>query len=102
MIISKIIGSVSICFLKALRSNWLKRFPISISSMRQDVFRNLIALEEKIGATLKPEAKRFIERLIKTGKRNGQKTETIRGGFMNDTHFLLLSVYILSALISLN
>lgn len=41
-------------------------------SMRQDVFDNLLALEKKkIGSTLTGEPKRFLERLIKHGKRDG-------------------------------
>ena len=40
--------------------------------MRQDVFDNLQEAEKKFGSTLKPEAKRYLERLIKLGKRNGE------------------------------
>jgi len=39
--------------------------------MREDVFKNLIAVKEKLGESLEPEAKRFLERLIKLGRRNG-------------------------------
>ena len=41
-------------------------------SMRQDVFDNLLAVQSKMGASLEPEAKRFLEKLIKLGKRNGK------------------------------
>ncbi len=44
--------------------------------MRQDVFNNLLAVEKKIGVELKPEAKRFVTRLIKLGKRNGKRNGT--------------------------
>jgi len=40
-------------------------------SMREDVFKNLIAVKDKIGESLEPEAKRYLERLIKLGRRNG-------------------------------
>lgn len=40
------------------------------TSMRKDVFNNLVACQEK-NEPMKPEAKRFMERLIKYGKRNG-------------------------------
>jgi len=40
-------------------------------SMREDVFRNLIAVKDKLGESLEPEAKRYVERLIKLGRRNG-------------------------------
>jgi len=39
--------------------------------MREDVFKNLIAVEDKLGESLEPEAKRYLERLIKFGRRNG-------------------------------
>ena len=41
--------------------------------MRQDVFDSFVAVE-KLPAfeSLKPEAKRFVERVIKVGKRNGE------------------------------
>jgi len=39
--------------------------------MREDVFRNLIAVKDKLGESLEPEAKRYVERLIKLGRRNG-------------------------------
>ncbi len=42
-------------------------------SMRQDVFDNLVAVENNIGGELKSEAKRFVEKLIKLGKRNGKR-----------------------------
>ncbi|XP_055885225.1 thimet oligopeptidase-like isoform X1 [Biomphalaria glabrata] len=41
-------------------------------SMRQDVFESFVALEKKEEfKTFKPEARRFVERIIKNGKRNG-------------------------------
>ena len=45
---------------------------ICYCSMREDVFKNLEALRMKIGETLEPEAKRYLERLIKLGQRNGE------------------------------
>jgi len=39
--------------------------------MREDVFKNLIAVKDKLGESLEPEAKRNLERLIKLGRRNG-------------------------------
>ena len=42
-----------------------------IGSMRQDVFDNLVVANEKFGATMNAESKRYVERLIKLGKRNG-------------------------------
>lgn len=40
--------------------------------MRQDVFESIVALEKNESfQSFKPEAKRFIERNIKLGKRNG-------------------------------
>ena len=50
--------------------------------MRQDVFDTLVATEQKLGSQLKPEAKRFLERMIKLGKRNGMFTIIVM-----DTHF---------------
>jgi len=40
--------------------------------MREDVFKNLIAVQDKLGESLEPEAKRYLERLIKLGRRNGK------------------------------
>ena len=40
--------------------------------MRKDVFDNLVAAEVKFGSTLEPEAKRFLEKMIKHGRRNGE------------------------------
>ena len=40
-------------------------------SMREDVFKNLIAVKDKLGESLESEAKRYLERLIKLGRRNG-------------------------------
>ena len=42
--------------------------------MRKDVFDKVVLANEKLGSTLSPEAKRFLERLIKLGKRNGKTT----------------------------
>ena len=42
--------------------------------MRKDVFDKVVLANEKLGSTLSPEAKRFVERLIKLGKRNGKTT----------------------------
>jgi len=39
--------------------------------MREDVFKNLIAVKDKLGESLESEAKRYLERLIKLGRRNG-------------------------------
>ena len=39
--------------------------------MREDVFKNLIAVRDNLGESLEPEAKRYLERLIKLGRRNG-------------------------------
>ncbi|KFM82465.1 Neurolysin, mitochondrial, partial [Stegodyphus mimosarum] len=67
----------------------LQAFDVEIS-MRQDVFNKLLILEKK-QELMKPEAKRFLERLIKLGKRNGlhlsdeiqKEIKTIKGR-MND------------------
>lgn len=47
----------------------LQEFDVEIS-MHQDVFNNLLMLEAK-NEEMDPESKRFLERLIKLGKRNG-------------------------------
>ena len=39
--------------------------------MRQDVFDNLL-VAEKLKDSMKPEAKRYLEKLIKLGRRNGK------------------------------
>ena len=44
-------------------------------SMRQDVFDVIVAFEKKGVTDLTPEEKRYVERMIKYGRRNG-KTET--------------------------
>uniref|UniRef100_A0A0B7A044 Peptidase M3A/M3B catalytic domain-containing protein n=2 Tax=Arion vulgaris TaxID=1028688 RepID=A0A0B7A044_9EUPU len=49
----------------------LSEFDVELS-MRQDVFESYVALEKKEEfKTWKPEARRFVERMIKIGKRNG-------------------------------
>ena len=48
--------------------------------MRKDVFDKVMIAEKKLGSTLPPEAKRFAERLIKLGKRNGKL-------YMHQCHF---------------
>ncbi|XP_063415153.1 thimet oligopeptidase-like [Mytilus trossulus] len=48
----------------------LSEFDVEMS-MRQDVFDTLVATEKKLSGQLKPEATRYLERMIKYGKRNG-------------------------------
>lgn len=40
--------------------------------MRQDVFDAIVAFDKQNKTELSPEAARFVERLIKLGKRNGK------------------------------
>ena len=40
--------------------------------MRQDVFNSLLAAQKNLGSSVQGEAKRYLERLIKLGKRNGE------------------------------
>ena len=42
--------------------------------MRQDVFESFVAIQKKENfKTWKPEAQRYVERIIKIGKRNGKQ-----------------------------
>jgi hypothetical protein len=45
---------------------------VFIYSMREDVFKTLVTARDKFGDSLEPEAKRYLERLIKLGQRNGE------------------------------
>ena len=40
--------------------------------MRQDVFDSVLAFKEKNKDTISAEAQRYVDRLIKLGKRNGR------------------------------
>lgn len=61
-----------------LTRDCISEYVASVYSMREDVFKNLLAAEKKLGETLKPEAKRFLERLIKLGRRNGKNCSANR------------------------
>ncbi|KAK2705098.1 hypothetical protein QYM36_017217 [Artemia franciscana] len=53
----------------------LENFAVDMS-LRKDIFDRLVALVNKVDITaLKPEAKRFLERLVKEGRRNGLHLE---------------------------
>ncbi|KAG7260145.1 hypothetical protein CRUP_025402 [Coryphaenoides rupestris] len=62
--------------LKAVRSasteaeKKLAKFDVEIS-MRQDVFHRVIALQKKLQDNVTPEEKRFLNRIVTLGKRNG-------------------------------
>ena len=40
--------------------------------MRQDVFDNVVAVKKNLGDNLGGEAKRYVDKFIKSGKRNGR------------------------------
>jgi hypothetical protein len=52
-------------------------FVIFINSMREDVFKTLVTARDKFGDSLEPEAKRYLERLIKLGQRNGKSAQPL-------------------------
>ena len=52
-------------------------------SMKQDVFDSVLAVEKNIGSSLHGEAKRYVEKFIKHGKRNGNNSINIKLFFEN-------------------
>ena len=51
-------------------------------SMREDVYKNLEAFRDKSGDSLNPEAKRYLNRLIKLGQRNGKLIFNLSDGLL--------------------
>ena len=49
-------------------------FVLYSHSMREDVFNALLEVEKNHSEGLKPEGKRFLERMIKLGRRNGKQS----------------------------
>ena len=50
-------------------------------SMRQDVFDVIVAFEKKGTEGLTPEEKRYVERMIKYGRRNGMNIAPDKMGY---------------------
>lgn len=52
----------------------IKTFPLWLpfDSMRQDVYDALVAFEKKIPSEESTESRRYVERMIKIGRRNGK------------------------------